>query len=1026
MAGSKPIEMEIRLAAQQFLGELKRLESEHGAAMKGMGGDASSAGKIIANSFEVLGVRSMQALDAEVEKLQAALANLRRSPDVLPEDKARAVQAFNDRLRELRAEAGQTGPALGNLEQPASRAGEALSSAAHKAAAWTAALVGINSLTDVGKQIIETGSQFENLRVRLDNLLGSTEKADAAFTMIKDLASSTPFEVAGLTESFIKLTAMGMQPTEEQMRSLSDVAANLGGGTEVLTGVTTALGQAWAKGKLQGEEIMQLAERGVPVWDALASATGRSVPELQRMSEAGALGRDVIGQLIDELGRMNAGASDQLMNTYAGAVANAKDALAEFFDMISQAGVLDWLTAKVRELLAEFDRMKESGELEAKAKAIADAFLDIATVTEEVIGVMVDLAPVMLKVAEAAVAMKVANMAGTLLSVATSARAATAAVTTMGASSAATAAQMEAAAVSGGRFASVLRLVRSLSVAGLVMGAAELAMEFFRAKRAAEEGDEAVRKMLQPSPVNGPRDAAKATAVAMDETAKKVTDARKEFDALIEKGSSAAEALSRIGKGFDLSTGPGIQTATVVMDDLLKSARITATQFNEAWSTALKNVDLIEFGVRARQAMENAADGGKALTTALDAGLREAIRRSGADFDVLSGGMGKASASAINDVEAIIDGLDRLKAMGVDTGAALSTSLSKAINTADSEKALEAVRARIEAVRGELGSKIADGLLDQARKKSEDLAAALDKAKPGINSVAEAMRELGIKSDASLKQTAEQAKQAYEVVRTSGTSSAREVGEAFKKAAEAAIAANGGLAPSWVQAQAAVNGYKVVTDSAGKSTLQLAESLDRVKDSHRGAAAATNEHRTAQEALNDAKERELAALEKAIELKEREQELERKRLGIDRDGFSVNSKGERVVSEAETRESLYEKARNAGLTAQQADRISKQFIDERGQAAGYASYAQQAGESWSVIVQREIQKLARANDLGGAGGISGGATSSTSSQTTSVQRTINLNFNGKSYGKVNTDSAGDTNLNQFLSALQQAASRSSL
>ena len=61
------------------------------------------------------------------------------------------------------------------------------------------------------------------------------------------------------------------------------------------------------------------------------------------------------------------------MNTYAGAVANAKDALAEFFDMIAKAGVLDWLTGKIRELLAEFDRMKQSGELQKKAKEIADS-----------------------------------------------------------------------------------------------------------------------------------------------------------------------------------------------------------------------------------------------------------------------------------------------------------------------------------------------------------------------------------------------------------------------------------------------------------------------------------------------------------------------------------------------------------------------------------------------------------------------------------------------------------------------------
>jgi len=203
------------------------------------------------------------------------------------------------------------------------------------------------------------------------------------------------------------------------------------------------------------------------------------------------------------------------------------------------------------------------------------------------------------------------------------------------------------------------------------------------------------------------------------------------------------------------------------------------------------------------------------------------------------------------------------------------------------------------------------------------------------------------------------------------------------------------------------------------------DARDKHNDATRRSAQARDEATAALERENSAQERSIAAQEKAIELKERAAELERKRLGVDKEGFSVGSNGDRITVEAETRESLYEKAKSAGLTPQQADRISKQFIDERGQAAGYASYAQQAGESWSVIVQREIQKLARANDLGGAGGISGGATSSRSTQTTSVQRTINLTFNGKSYGKVNTDSAGDTNLNQFLSALQEAASRSS-
>lgn len=194
----------------------------------------------------------------------------------------------------------------------------------------------------------------------------------------------------------------------------------------------------------------------------------------------------------------------------------------------------------------------------------------------------------------------------------------------------------------------------------------------------------------------------------------------------------------------------------------------------------------------------------------------------------------------------------------------------------------------------------------------------------------------------------------------------------------------------------------------------------RHNDATRDSASARDEATAALERENSAQERAIAAAEKAIELREREAELERKRLGIDRDGFSVNSNGERVVTEAETRESLYEKARSSGLTAQQADRISKQFIDERGQAAGYASYAQQAGESWSVIVQREIQKLARSNDLAESSGSSG----SSSGIKQTVNHVVTFKSNGKS-SSVNVAGAEDVaTLKKLLDDLTDGKDRS--
>ena len=820
MATSSPsVQMEIRLATEKFLGELKNLESQYEGAMKSVASDTDVVGKSLEQSFKVLGIKSVQAVEQEIKQLQAALAQIRNAPDVLPADKAAAVAAFNKRLVELRGEAQQTPPALAGVGNAADKTGTSLASAAHKAVAWTAALAGLHSAGDVVGQLVATGAEFENLRVRLENLLGGTEKAQTAFDMIKKLAASTPFEVTGLTESFVKLTAMGLQPTEAQMRSLSDVAANLGGGTEVLAGVTTALGQAWAKGKLQGEEIMQLAERGVPVWDALAKATGRSVPELQRMSEAGTLGRDVISKLIDELGRMNAGASDKLMNTYAGAVSNAKDALSEFYDMVAKSGVLEFLTGKLKELLAEFDRMKQTGELETKAKAIADTFISVAMGVETAVKALVSFGPQIKLVVEAAVALKAANMAGALLSIASGALAAGTGMAAAGTASAASAGQMATAGAAATGLATAMRVLRSLTGIGLVVGVAELAQEFLRAKRAAEEGDAAVKKMLEEKPVNGPKKAAEAATAAITQTVSKSDDLIKQFNVLVEKGDTAAEALGKIGKDFDLSSAPGIRDAAVVLDNLVGRGKLTAEQFRDAWAVALKDVNLNDFELRARKALDGTWEGVGRLQQALDAGLREAIRRAGGDFDVLAGGMGKAAKSAVADIDFIIGNLERLKTQGVDTSAALVQSLGKAISTADSQAAIDALRTRIEAVRATLGDKIADGLLDQAKEKAEALKDAIDKATPGINRAREAMKQLGITSDEELKKVAASTKEAYDTLTADGTRSARELAEAFKKAAEAAIAANNGVAPAWVEAQAATRGYKVEVDAAGKATV---------------------------------------------------------------------------------------------------------------------------------------------------------------------------------------------------------------
>lgn len=55
-----------------------------------------------------------------------------------------------------------------------------------------------------------------------------------------------------MTEAFAKLLAFGLDPLRQQVLATAGAAAQRGGGTEMLEGVTLALGQAWVKGKPPG------------------------------------------------------------------------------------------------------------------------------------------------------------------------------------------------------------------------------------------------------------------------------------------------------------------------------------------------------------------------------------------------------------------------------------------------------------------------------------------------------------------------------------------------------------------------------------------------------------------------------------------------------------------------------------------------------------------------------------------------------------------------------------------------------
>src|SRR5690606_10082533 len=142
-------------------------------------------------------------------------------------------------------------------------------------------------------------------------------------------------------------------------------------GLQMLERLTLAVGQAWAKGKLQGEEILQLVEAGIPVWEMLEKATGKSAAELQKLSSAGKLGRDVIQQLIDEIGKKYVGASEKMAKTLDGIQDKITEVWTNFKKEVADRGFYEEFKRRTQGVLDTLEGWEKSGALGRAAGAMS-------------------------------------------------------------------------------------------------------------------------------------------------------------------------------------------------------------------------------------------------------------------------------------------------------------------------------------------------------------------------------------------------------------------------------------------------------------------------------------------------------------------------------------------------------------------------------------------------------------------------------------------------------------------------------
>jgi tape measure domain-containing protein len=110
---------------------------------------------------------------------------------------------------------------------------------------------------------------------------------------LQELGAVTPFTSTELIDSAKRLQAFGVETDKvvETTRRLADASGATGA---ELSGLVTAFGQVQAKGRLQGEELLQFQERGIGLQQELRKMYGMTGEEFQKALSKGQIGAEAV------------------------------------------------------------------------------------------------------------------------------------------------------------------------------------------------------------------------------------------------------------------------------------------------------------------------------------------------------------------------------------------------------------------------------------------------------------------------------------------------------------------------------------------------------------------------------------------------------------------------------------------------------------------------------------------------------------------------------------------------------------
>jgi tape measure domain-containing protein len=185
-----------------------------------------------------------------------------------------------------------SGPAVAGLNR-VNAASKATTAGVNGLKAAIAPLLGAFAAMQAAKFVFAKTAELESQTKSLEVLTGSVQKATQIIKELQQLGAVTPFTSTELIDAAKRLQAFGVESNKvvETTRRLADVSGATGA---ELQGLVTAYGQVQAKGRLQGEELLQFQERGIGLQQELRKMYGMTGDEFQKALSKGRISAEAV------------------------------------------------------------------------------------------------------------------------------------------------------------------------------------------------------------------------------------------------------------------------------------------------------------------------------------------------------------------------------------------------------------------------------------------------------------------------------------------------------------------------------------------------------------------------------------------------------------------------------------------------------------------------------------------------------------------------------------------------------------